>query len=135
MIAAPSISSSLPRRVRFSTLLPDESDPCGGGREGFFMSLLADTGGSGGTTTFDFNGDGQPDSDATINGDAITGLQAGTGERLVGVNDGRVERLFVGNPDDPSASPNGDGSITIGFNADHLGRRSWRQLTDEETDG
>ncbi len=135
VIAAPSISSSLPRRVRFSTLLPDESDPCGGGREGFFMSLLADTGGSGGTTTFDFNGDGQPDNDATINGDAITGLQAGTGERLVGVNDGQVERLFVGNPDDPSASPNGDGSITIGFNADHLGRRSWRQLTDEETDG
>ncbi|ATH77405.1 hypothetical protein CLM76_07295 [Vreelandella venusta] len=135
VIAAPSISSSLPRRVRFSTLLPDESDPCGGGREGFFMSLLADTGGSGGMTTFDFNGDGQPDSDATINGDAITGLQAGTGERLVGVNDGQVERLFVGNPDDPSASPNGDGSITIGFNADHLGRRAWRQLTDEETDG
>lgn len=135
VIAAPSISSSLPRRVRFSTLLPDESDPCGGGREGFFMSLLADTGGSGGMTTFDFNGDGQPDSDATINGDAITGLQAGTGERLVGVNDGQVERLFVGNPDDPSASPNGDGSITIGFNADHLGRRAWRQLTDEEADG
>lgn len=135
VIAAPSISSSLPRRVRFSTLLPDESDPCGGGREGFFMSLLADTGGSGGMTTFDFKGDGQPDSDATINGDAITGLQAGTGERLVGVNDGQVERLFVGNPDDPSASPNGDGSITIGFNADHLGRRAWRQLTDEETDG
>ena len=43
VIAAPSISSSLPRRVRFSTLLPDESDPCGGGRSGFFMSLLADT--------------------------------------------------------------------------------------------
>lgn len=134
VIAAPSISSSLPRRVRFSTLLPDESDPCGGGRSGFFMSLLADTGGSGGSTTFDFNGDGTPDSDATINGNAITGLQAGTGERLVGVNDGNIERLFVGNPDDPNASPNGDGSITIGFSDDHLGRRSWRQLTGEEND-
>lgn len=130
VIAAPSISSSLPRRVRFSTLLPDESDPCGGGRSGFFMSLLADTGGSGGFTTFDLNGDGELDRDATIGGDAITGLQAGTGERLVGVSDrdGGIERLFIGNPDDPSASPNGDGSITIGFNDDHLGRRSWRQL-------
>ena len=134
VIAAPSISSSLPRRVRFSTLLPDESDPCGGGRSGFFMSLLTDTGGSGGSTTFDFNGDGTPDSDATINGNAITGLQAGTGERLVGVSDGNIERLFVGNPDDPNASPNGDGSITIGFSDDHLGRRSWRQLTGEEND-
>lgn len=130
VISAPSISSSLPRRVRFSTLLPDESDPCGGGRSGFFMSLLADTGGSGGFTTFDLNGDGELDRDATIGGDAITGLQAGTGERLVGVSDrdGGIERLFIGNPDDPSASPNGDGSITIGFNDDHLGRRSWRQL-------
>ncbi|WP_264429143.1 pilus assembly protein [Halomonas qaidamensis] len=132
VIARPSISSSLPRRVRFSTLLPDESDPCGGGRSGFFMSLLADTGGSGGTTTFDFNGDGKEDSDATINGEAITGLQAGTGERLVSVNDGNIERLFVGNPDDPDASPNGDGSIAIGFSNDHLGRRSWRQLSGEE---
>ncbi|MBR2513732.1 MAG: hypothetical protein IKE45_06870 [Halomonas sp.] len=134
VIAAPSISSSLPRRVRFSTLLPDESDPCGGGRSGFFMSLLADTGGSGGTTTFDLSGDGNPDSDETINGDAITGLQAGTGERLVGVNDGQVERLFIGNPDDHNASPNGDGSIAIGFSDDHLGRRSWRQLFEEEAD-
>ncbi|WP_232222342.1 pilus assembly protein [Halomonas alkaliantarctica] len=132
VIARPSISSSLPRRVRFSTLLPDESDPCGGGRSGFFMSLLADTGGSGGTTTFDFNGDGKEDSDATINGEAITGLQAGTGERLVSVNDGNIERLFVGNPADPDASPNGDGSIAIGFSNDHLGRRSWRQLSGEE---
>ncbi|AVI62217.1 pilus assembly protein [Halomonas sp. GFAJ-1] len=132
VIAAPSISSSLPRRVRFSTLLPDESDPCGGGRSGFFMSLLADTGGSGGSTTFDLSGDGKPDIDATINGDAITGLQAGTGERLVGVNDGQVERLFIGNPDDPNASPNGDGSIAIGFSDEHIGRRSWRQLFDEE---
>ncbi|MFI2819216.1 pilus assembly protein [Vreelandella piezotolerans] len=134
VIAAPSISTSLPRRVRFSTLLPDESDPCGGGRSGFFMSLLADTGGSGGATAFDFNGDGRPDSDATINGDAITGLQAGTGERLVSVNDGEIERLFVGNPEDTNASPNGDGSITIGFSDDHLGRRSWRQVTGEESD-
>lgn len=134
VIAAPSISTSLPRRVRFSTLLPDESDPCGGGRSGFFMSLLADTGGSGGSTAFDFNGDGRPDSDATINGDAITGLQAGTGERLVSVNDGEIERLFVGNPEDTNASPNGDGSITIGFSDDHLGRRSWRQVTGEESD-
>ncbi len=128
VISAPSISSSVPRRVRFSTLLPDESDPCGGGRTGFFMSLLADTGGSGGFTTFDVDGDGASDSDAQINGDAITGLQTGTGERLVGVAIGDTEQLFLGNPD---AMPI---SVGVGFSNDHLGRRSWRQLTGEEND-
>ncbi|WP_447894511.1 pilus assembly protein [Vreelandella sp. GE22] len=134
--ASPSLSSGLPRRVRFSTLLPDNTDPCGGRRVGYFLSLLADTGGSGGATIFDLNRDGEVDSNATINGNAIVGLQVGSGERLVGVKNSETgrETLFIGNPGDSAASPDGSGLITVDFNEVPLGRRSWRQLTGEEVE-
>ncbi|WP_447554340.1 pilus assembly protein [Vreelandella sp. EE22] len=127
VIASPSLASGLPRRVRFSTMLPDDSDPCGGKRVGYFLSLLADTGGSGGSTIFDLNGDGQVDSTATLNGEAIVGLQAGNGERLVGIKNPAtgLETLFIGNPD---ALSDGRSLINVDFNAVQLGRRSWRQI-------
>ncbi|WP_447927230.1 pilus assembly protein [Vreelandella sp. EE27] len=132
VIASPSLSSGLPRRVRFSTMLPDDSNPCGGERTGYFLSLLADTGGSGSATLFDLNGDGNIDSDARLGDDAIVGVQIGSGERLVGVkNPDGQEILFVGNPGEPSASPDGSGSLAVSSNDAPLGRRSWRQVPGE----
>ncbi|MFG6667650.1 pilus assembly protein [Halomonas sp. HNIBRBA4712] len=124
VVASPSFSSGLPRRVRFSTMRPDTTNPCAGKRVGYFLSLLADTGGSGGGTIFDFNRDGTIDSETKINGDAIVGLQIGSGERLVGVKsaDGR-ETLFTGNPDGTS-----DTSPIVELIETPLGRRSWRQV-------
>ncbi|MFI0474154.1 pilus assembly protein [Halomonas sp. HMF6819] len=131
VVASPAFSSGLPRRVRFSTMRPDTSNPCVGRREGYFLSLLADTGGSGGGTIFDLNRDGRIDTDARINGDAIVGLQLGSGERLTGIKNPvtGLETLFTGNPD---AVGDGSGLITVELNDVQLGRRSWRQVSGEE---
>ncbi|UYF99640.1 pilus assembly protein [Halomonas sp. GD1P12] len=126
VIASPSFSSGLPRRVRFSTMRPDTTNPCNVRRVGYFLSLVAETGGSGGGTIFDFNRDGEIDTGLLLNGDAIVGLQLGSGERLVGIKNGDGEEtLFTGNPDAGDT-----GVITVELNEAPLGRRSWRQVND-----
>ncbi|WNL42610.1 PilC/PilY family type IV pilus protein [Halomonas sp. PAMB 3264] len=126
VIASPSFSSGLPRRVRFSTMRPDTTNPCNVRRVGYFLSLVAESGGSGGGTIFDFNRDGEIDTGLLLNGDAIVGLQLGSGERLVGIKNGDGEEtLFTGNPDAGDT-----GVITVELNEAPLGRRSWRQVND-----
>jgi type IV pilus assembly protein PilY1 len=107
-------------RVRFSTLIPDESDPCGGGREGFVMNLVANTGGSGGVTSFDLDRDGDVDSEVQLSGAAVTGVKMAEGESIVTVED-------AGSNSEQSFDGKGQGGPGLEKEG-REGRISWRQM-------
>jgi type IV pilus assembly protein PilY1 len=115
-------SGPLQRRVRFSTLIPDE-DPCGTGRRGFLMDL--DIVGGGRTTfpVFDLNRDGYYDDDDLISDTPISGVAWGQGE---------TPTLLT--PADNSGDPpeflyTGEGGFVKGLGEEGIGgRQSWQQL-------
>jgi len=112
----------LQRRVRFSTLIPDEN-PCGTGRRGFIMDLDIVAGSRTDFTVFDLNRDGEYDSLDDLSGDVISGLDWGQGERAL-----------VLTPSENSGEPpefiyTGEGAFVRGLGEEGLGgRQSWQQL-------
>lgn len=110
------------RRVRFSTLIPD-NNPCGTGRRGFIMDLDILAGSRTGYTVFDLNRDGEYDSLDDLSGDVISGLDWGQGERAL-----------ILTPADSAGEPpefiyTGEGDFVRGLGEEGLGgRQSWQQL-------
>jgi type IV pilus assembly protein PilY1 len=110
------------RRVRFSTLVPD-NNPCGTGRRGFIMDLDIVAGSRTGYTVFDLNRDGQYDDFDKLSGDVVSGLDWGQGERAL-----------VLTPADNTGEPpefiyTGEGEFIQGLGEEGLGgRQSWQQL-------
>jgi len=105
VISRPSFPSGFPvKRVRFSTLIPDNND-CGGGREGYLMDIDLVNGGQTDNAVFDLNRDGDFNtSDAygssVVNG--IKGVVSGEEIRVVldNTTDLFVESVIVDIPDD-----------------------------------
>jgi type IV pilus assembly protein PilY1 len=110
------------RRVRFSTLIPD-NNPCGTGRRGFIMDLDIVAGSRTDFTVFDLNRDGEYDGLDDLGGEVISGLDWGQGERAL-----------VLTPADNSGEPpefiyTGEGAFVRGLGEEGLGgRQSWQQL-------
>ncbi len=113
-------SGQLQKRVRFTTMIPDE-DPCGTGRTGFVMDILIASGGQTNNSVFDLNGDGQFNEDDMIGEELfVSGLGAGRGELMTIIRD-RHQSLdhMYGGDDRLGASLNTAGPA---------GRQSWRQI-------
>ena len=110
------------RRVRFSTLIPD-NNPCGTGRRGFIMDLDIVAGSRTGYTVFDLNRDGEYDDFDKLSGDVVSGLDWGQGERAL-----------ILTPADNAGEPpefiyTGEGEFVRGLGEEGLGgRQSWQQL-------
>lgn len=110
------------RRVRFSTLIPDE-DPCGTGRRGYLMDLDLVAGGRVPYSVFDLNRDGSYDEGDMIGDAPVSGVAWGQGERPT---------LLT--PADQSGDPpeflyTGEGEYVKGLGEEGLGgRQSWQQL-------
>ncbi|NGX16675.1 PilC/PilY family type IV pilus protein [Wenzhouxiangella sp. XN24] len=112
----------LQRRVRFSTLIPDEN-PCGSGRRGFLIDVDLITGGRTDFSVFDLNRDGLYDGDDMTTDGPVSGVEWGQGERPT-----------VLTPADSSGDPpeflyTGEGEFIKGLGEEGLGgRQSWQQL-------
>lgn len=110
------------RRVRFSTLIPDE-DPCGTGRRGYLMDLDLVAGGRVQYSVFDLNRDGSYDEGDMIGDAPVSGVAWGQGERPT---------LLT--PADQSGDPpeflyTGEGEYVKGLGEEGIGgRQSWQQL-------
>lgn len=115
-------SGPLQRRVRFSTLIPDEN-PCGTGRRGYIMDLDIVSGGRTTYSVFDLNRDGNYDDLDKLGGEAVSGVAWGQGERPT-----------VLTPGDSSGDPpeflyTGEGEYVRGLGEEGIGgRQSWQQL-------
>jgi type IV pilus assembly protein PilY1 len=105
IISRPSFPSGFPvKRVRFSTLIPDNND-CGGGRDGYLMDIDLANGGQTDRAVFDLNRDGNFDTadssgSSIVNG--IKGVVAGEEIRVVldNTTDLYVESVIVDVPED-----------------------------------
>ncbi len=113
-------TGAIQRRVRFTTLIPDD-DPCGSGRQGFLMDIDLLSGGRFSSPVFDLSGDGAFDSNDQPGGQSPSGIAGPTGETLIPVRkpDGNTEGLYKGD-----GTRLVDGSNESG----PAGRQSWRQL-------
>lgn len=113
-------SGSVQRRLRFTTLIPDE-DPCGSGRNGFLMDIDLLTGGSYSSSVFDLDGDGQFNASDEWNGDVVSGIGGVTGERITVIrkSDSDIDYLYAGDGDLVGRGKNMSGPV---------GRQSWHQL-------
>ncbi|MEZ5665165.1 MAG: PilC/PilY family type IV pilus protein, partial [Burkholderiaceae bacterium] len=115
-------TGALQRRVRFSTLIPDD-DPCGSGRQGFLMDIGLLSGGRFEAPVFDLSGDGAYDNNDIPggSGNPPSGIGGPTGETMVPVRkpDSNSEGLYKGD-----GTKLVDGSNESG----PAGRQSWRQL-------
>lgn len=132
VISRASFPSGYPvKRVRFSTLIPDNND-CGGGRDGYLMDIDLLTGGKTDKAVFDLNRDGKfnglDSSDSNIvNG--IKGVVSGEEIRVVLDNktDLYVESVIVDLPSDytgpvdPSTDGSDDGGDEPGGDEDEPG--------------
>jgi type IV pilus assembly protein PilY1 len=157
VISRPSFPSGFPvKRVRFSTLIPDNND-CGGGREGYLMDIDLVNGGQTDNAVFDLNRDGDFNtSDAygssVVNG--IKGVVSGEEIRVVldNTTDLFVESVIVDIPDDydgpvdpttdPEPEPGDDGDDDDDEDGDppcegptcgdaegyNFGRQNWEEL-------
>jgi type IV pilus assembly protein PilY1 len=113
-------TGAVQRRVRFTTLIPDD-DPCGSGRQGFLMDIDLLSGGRFSSPVFDLSGDGAFDNSDAPGGNAPSGIGGPTGEQVVPVRDpdSNKEGLYTGGGDKLVDSSNESGPA---------GRQSWRQL-------
>jgi len=113
-------TGAVQRRVRFTTLIPDD-DPCGSGRQGFLMDIDLLSGGRYTSPVFDLSGDGAFDNSDAPGGTPPSGIGGPTGEPLVPVRDpnSNKEGLYQGD-----GNKLVDGSNESG----PAGRQSWRQL-------
>lgn len=110
------------RRVRFTTLIPDE-DPCGSGRRGFLMDIDLLSGGRTPYSVFDLNRDGSYDFDDMVGGLPVSGVAWGQGEKptvLTPINSGGDPEEFI---------YTGEGIFIKGLGEEGIGgRQSWQQL-------
>ncbi|MBK1731989.1 hypothetical protein CKO41_09335 [Thiococcus pfennigii] len=105
--------------VRFTTLIPSD-DPCVGGREGFLYDLELLTGGRYGSPVFDLDGDGDIDSDDTIDGIPPSGIGFGSGERLTVV---QIPGTGI------AIGSSGRGEVLpLEGDSNAFGRQSWQQF-------
>lgn len=113
-------TGAVQRRVRFTTLIPDD-DPCGSGRQGFLMDIDLLSGGRYSAPVFDLSGDGAFNNSDSPGGTPPSGIGGPTGESLVPVRDpnSNKEGLYQGD-----GNKLVDGSNESG----PAGRQSWRQL-------
>lgn len=115
-------SGPLQRRVRFSTLIPDEN-PCGTGRRGYIMDLDIISGGRTRYSVFDLNRDGNYDDLDQLGGEAVSGVAWGQGERPTVLTPGDTS----GDP--PEFLYTGEGEYIRGLGEEGIGgRQSWQQL-------
>lgn len=121
VISAPTFPSGLPQnRVRFTTVIPDTSDPCASSRRGFLMDIDIGNGGRSPTTVFDLNLDGEFDDEDWFEDLPPSGVGFGSGElpTVIRQPDAGREILY-----------SGDGEETVFGAAEGFGgRQSWRQL-------
>lgn len=120
VISRPSFPSGYPvKRVRFSTLIPDNND-CGGGREGYLMDIDLLTGGQTNKSVFDLNRDGKFNASDESDSSVVNGIKGVvSGEEIRVVLDNKtdlfVESVIVELPDDytgpvdPTTDPDSDG--------------------------
>jgi type IV pilus assembly protein PilY1 len=156
IISRPSFPSGFPvKRVRFSTLIPDNND-CGGGRDGYLMDIDLANGGQTDGAVFDLNRDGNFDTadssgSSIVNG--IKGVVSGEEIRVVldNTTDLYVESVIVDVPPDydgPVTDPGGDDGDGDGGDGDggdgdgggcegptcgdaegyNFGRQNWEEL-------
>lgn len=156
VISRPSFPSGFPvKRVRFSTLIPDNND-CGGGREGYLMDIDLMTGGQTDKSVFDLNRDGKFNTSDTSDSKVVNGIKGVvTGEEIRVVLDNKTD-LFVESvivdlpgdytgPVDPTTDPgsdDGSGSDGSGDSGDNpcegpacgaaegfnFGRQNWEEF-------
>lgn len=119
VISRPSFPSGYPvKRVRFSTLIPDNND-CGGGRDGYLMDIDLLTGGQTDKSVFDLNRDGKFNASDAYDSKVVNGIKGVvSGEELRVVLDNKtdlfVESVIVDLPDDytgpvdPTTDPDPD---------------------------
>ena len=113
-------SGAIQRRVRFTTLIPDD-DPCRSGRNGFLMDIDLGSGGRTSAPVFDLSGDGAFDAADNAAGGVVSGIGGPTGETLTIIRDPNraLDNLYSGD-----GRKIGSGRNTAG----PVGRQSWRQL-------
>ncbi|WP_129140916.1 pilus assembly protein [Modicisalibacter coralii] len=128
MVSMPSLPTGIyHQRALFSTLVPLFGQ-CSAGVNGYVYSLRIDTGGSGTRAFFDVNGDEEIDTGDNITDQAgnvqvVAGLQLGSGESQVTVNDPQNgEDVLAG-----TVGGNGGGTHTKA-SPGATGRQSWRQI-------
>lgn len=95
VVSRASFPSGFPvKRVRFSTLIPDNND-CGGGRDGYLMDIDLATGGQTDNAVFDLNRDGKFGPADAYGAEVVNGIKGVvSGEEIRVVLDNRTD-LFV----------------------------------------
>ena len=126
MVSMPTLPTGIyHQRALFATLSPLFGQ-CTAGVDGYVYGLRIDTGGSGTRAFFDVNGDKKIDSSDNVTDQAgnvkiVSGLQLGSGESQVAVNDPE-------NDNDVLADPVGSGDGRLEDSPGAAGRQSWRQV-------
>lgn len=113
-------SGALRNRVQLTSLIPDP-DPCIGGRRGFVMNVSLASGARFDGPVFDLSGDLAFNSSDLVGGLNVSGIGAGTGERIIEVRAPSINGSY---------NYGGAGTkLFFGLNNSGVpGRQSWRQL-------
>ncbi|MEA3251228.1 MAG: PilC/PilY family type IV pilus protein [Pseudomonadota bacterium] len=129
MVSMPTLPTGIyHQRALFATLSPLFGQ-CSAGIDGYVYGLRIDTGGSGMRAFFDVNGDKKIDGSDNItdqigNVQIVAGLQLGSGQSQVAVNDPENDNDVLAGTIDSGGS--GGGRIEASPGA--AGRQSWRQV-------
>lgn len=154
VISRASFPSGYPvKRVRFSTLIPDNND-CGGGRDGYLMDVDLLTGGKTDKNVFDLNRDGKFNGEDLSGTDVVNGIKGVvSGEEIRVVLDKKTD-LFVesvivdlpsdytgpvdpsvggsdgggDNPDDPDGDTPCEGPTCGEAEGYNFGRQNWEEF-------
>jgi len=129
MVSMPTLPTGIyHQRALFATLSPLFGQ-CSAGIDGYVYGLRIDTGGSGMRAFFDVNGDKKIDGSDNItdqigNVQIVAGLQLGSGQSQVRVNDSSTGKDISPRGDGPDCPACLGGRPSLGA----TGRQSWRQV-------
>ncbi|GAA5172448.1 pilus assembly protein [Modicisalibacter zincidurans] len=129
MVSMPTLPTGIyHQRALFATLSPLFGQ-CSAGIDGYVYGLRIDTGGSGMRAFFDVNGDKKIDGSDNItdqigNVQIVAGLQLGSGQSQVAVNDPENDNDVLAGTIDSG----GSGGGRIEASPGEAGRQSWRQV-------